>query len=332
MRVAVIHNQPVPGKPDSEDVIRQLQFVSGILAETGHDAVPLPFEGRMDGTISLVNRISSLNASAAFNLVESLDDDPRTHPAAAALLDLMNIPYTGSPYEVLLTTTNKLTTKAILLSSGIPTPKWYVYHTSSDIPPLTLPCIIKPAWEDASVGIHDSSVFYDREMFSEGLREMADRYGCLLIEEYIDGREFNISLLEDEKGGPEVLPPAEIIFNNWPPGKPKIVNYDAKWDDRSFEYHNTVRSFPLPDDPALQAVSGIALRCWKLFGLRGYARVDMRVDDLNGVHVIEINANPCISPDAGFMAASARASLSPGEVTERILNAALRSVRHNVRR
>jgi D-alanine-D-alanine ligase len=168
-------------------------------------------------------------------------------------------------------------------------------------------------------------------MLAKGIREMAAQYGSLLIEQYINGREFNISLLEDEKGDPEVLPPAEIIFNNWPQGKPKIVNYNAKWDDRSFEYNNTVRSFPLPDDPAVRAVSDTALRCWVLFGLRGYARVDMRVDDKHGVHVIEINANPCISPDAGFMAATACASLLPEEVIERILNAALRSVRHNVR-
>lgn len=330
MRVAVLHNPPVQGRPDSEDVIRQIQFVSDTLAETGHDPVPVPFIGGADGVLSLAERLSSLNPSAVFNLVESLDDDPRKHPAAAAFLDVMNIPHTGSPYDVLVTTTNKLMTKAILRSSGIRTPKWHVFDESSEVPSVTLPCIVKPAWEDASVGIHDSSVFYDRGLFEKGLREIAELYGYLLIEEYIDGREFNISILEDENGKPEVMPPAEIIFRDWPDNKPRIVNYDAKWDDKTFEYHNTVRSFPPSEDPLISSVADIARQCWDLFGLRGYARVDMRVDEQGRVHVIEINANPCISPDAGFMAATSHASLSPGTVIARILNAALRFSRLNV--
>jgi len=332
MRIAVIHNPPVKGKPDSEDVVRQLEFVLDTLAGSGHDPLPVPFMDGIQGALSLTRQLSLLNPAVAFNLVEALGDDSGNHPAAAAFLDVMNIAYTGSPYEVLVTTTNKLTTKAILRSSGIVTPEWYVYENSPEIPSVTLPCIVKPAQEDASVGIHDSSVFHDAELFTKGLRKMALQYGCLLIEEYIEGREFNISILEDEKGKPEVLPPAEILFRNWPEGKPRIVNYSAKWDNTTFEFHNTVREFPSPEDPVLSTVSDIALQCWNSFGLRGYARVDMRVDVEGTVHVIEINANPCISPDAGFIAAADHAGLSAREVMARILSASGVSSRHRVPR
>jgi len=332
MRVAVLHNPPVTGKPDSEDVVRQLEFVLDTLADGGYEPSAVPFVDGMEGVRSLAEQLSWLNPSVAFNLVEAVGDDPANHPAAAAFLDVMNIVYTGSPHDVLVTTTNKPVAKAILRASGITTPDWRVYELSAEIPHITLPCIVKPVREDASVGIHDSSVCTHDGMFAQRLREMSRQYGPLLIEEYIEGREFNISLLENDQGDPEVLPPAEIRFRNWPEGKPRIVNYSAKWDNRTFEFHNTVREFPSSDDPVLRVVADSARQCWKRFGLRGYARVDMRVDAAGRVCVIEINANPCISPDAGFIAAANHASLSPGEVLDRIMNAALSSSRHRMSR
>jgi D-alanine-D-alanine ligase len=80
----------------------------------------------------------------------------------------------------------------------------------------------------------------------------------LLIEQYIDGREFNISLLETVSGNIKVLPVAEMLFHDWPEGKPKIVGYQAKWNRESFEYKNTLRQFNPYDDP-LSELSYIAI-------------------------------------------------------------------------
>ena len=157
--------------------------------------------------------------------------------------------------------------------------------------------------------------------------------GECFAEAYIEGREFNLSLLasEDSKGRPvsvgrgkpcpEVLPPAEIRFDSYPAGKVRVVGYRSKWDEDSFEFTHTPRSFDFPDcDNALLVdLKDLALRCWELFDLRGYARVDFRVDGAGRPWILEVNANPCLSPDAGFAAAAARAGLPFTEVLNRII-------------
>ena len=136
----------------------------------------------------------------------------------------------------------------------------------------------------------------------------------------MDGREFNLSLLAKGTAA-EVLPPAEMVFLDYPPGKERVLGYRAKWVPEAFEYSHTARRFDFPpEDLALiEQMKEIALRCWALFDLRGYARVDLRVDEDSRIFVLEINANPCLTPDAGFAAAVARAGISPAQMVQRIL-------------
>jgi D-alanine-D-alanine ligase len=181
---------------------------------------------------------------------------------------------------------------------------------------------VKPVWEDASVGIDDESVI-DAGSRDELRLAMAARRekvgGEVFAETYIDGREFNLSLLGD-RNHPRVLPAAEIEFVNFPGGKPRIVGYAAKWDESSFEYRATARRFDFPaaDAPLLSRLGDLAVECWRCFGLSGYARVDFRVDAAGRPFVLEVNANPCLSPDAGFQAAASRAGLSFCTVVEQI--------------
>ena len=144
--------------------------------------------------------------------------------------------------------------------------------------------------------------------------------GACLAEAYIDGREFNLSLLAGE-GGPEVLPPAEIRFDAYPPGKVRVVGYRSKWEEGSFEFANTPRTFQFSaqDAPLLSQLKELARRCWNIFDLQGYARVDFRVDGAGRPWILEVNANPCLSPDAGFSAATLRAGLTFPDVLTRII-------------
>lgn len=143
---------------------------------------------------------------------------------------------------------------------------------------------------------------------------------AFFAETYIEGREFNLSLLASSRG-PEVLPPAEIRFEGFPETRRKIVGYRAKWVEDSFEYTHTPRTFRFPqsDGPLLLSLADLAKRCWTLFRLRGYARVDFRVDGEGRPWVLEVNTNPCLSPDAGFAAASREAGLAFPEVIRRIV-------------
>jgi D-alanine-D-alanine ligase len=179
--------------------------------------------------------------------------------------------------------------------------------------------IVKPIWEDGSLGITDKSVFECKPGFEERFKGLDDAHW--FIEDFIDGREFNISVIAG-KDGPEVMPPAEIVFVNYGEDRPRIIDFKAKWEMESFEYINTVREFPGSQlsDKLLTNLRNAAISCWNLFSLKGYARVDVRTDSDGNVFVIEINGNPCISPDGGFVAATREGGYAFTEVLQRIIN------------
>jgi D-alanine-D-alanine ligase len=186
--------------------------------------------------------------------------------------------------------------------------------------------IIKSVWEHASKGINQNSIFHStciEEFLSQIKRQTSQTGWDCFAESYIEGREFNLSILESGDG-PEVLPAAEIQFLDYPEGKFKIVDYPAKWEKESFEYKHTCRCFDFidTDKNLLQQLSTISLKCWNLFKLRGYARIDFRIDIHGNPWVLEVNTNPCLAPDSGFVAATRQAGFSFDQVLERIINAA----------
>lgn len=327
MKVAVVYNRPESGIPESEDVLIEIEMVTASIQELGYLSQTFPFGPEREAPLQILAALHDYAPDAIFNLVESIGDDQRLYPAAAALFELAEYPYTGSPFEALLTTTDKALTKGLLSLHGIPTPPWQQYRGAIERVTVPPPFIIKPAWEDASVGIDDSSLIRDPEDLLPKLSALFLRHRRqpILIEQFIDGAEFNVSLLERPDGSLEVLPLAEMVFHDWPEDKPRIVNYRAKWDKESFEYRHTIRRFDPPGMP-LEKIRDIGIRCWDAFLLRGYARIDMRLDRQNNPYVIEVNTNPCISQDAGFMAAAHEAGYQPKDVIDRMLKAALREM------
>ncbi len=255
-----------------------------------------------------------------FNLCESVDEDPRYIGHPAAMLELLGIPFSGSPSMALMVTTDKVLTKQLLKAGGIRTPNYAVYDGQAplDLAKLALPVIVKPRFEDASIGIDQESVLKDAGELDSRLKEMHVRFGTLLVEEYIAGREFNISLF----GYPDVdvLPVAEIEFSGFPEGLFQIVGYRAKWDTSSFEYQHTNRIFPDLPRGLRSRTETVAKKCFRLFMMRDYARVDVRVDARGRIYVLEINANPCLSPDAGFIAAAQRTGMKYAELIGKFLD------------
>ncbi|HMC12424.1 MAG TPA: GNAT family N-acetyltransferase, partial [Pirellulaceae bacterium] len=193
---------------------------------------------------------------------------------------------------------------------------------------LKPPYIIKAVWEHASVGLDDHAVICngDGSTVCDQIASRSRQLGqTCFAEQFIEGREFNLSLVATSDA-PRVLPPAEIDFSAFPPGKPKIVGYAAKWDERAMEFANTPRKFDFSaaDDPLLDGLRTLAVQCWDLFDLAGYARVDFRVDERGQPWILEVNANPCLSPDAGFAAALVQADLPLARAVEWIVEDALR--------
>ena len=333
MRLAVVHHVVGPEAPaDEQDVLDQAAAVSSALQTLGHDVGILPC------TLNLLEMRWDLTArgiKAVFNLVESLDGTGRLIHLFPSLLDAMDLPYTGSNALSLLTTSHKILAKRRLWAAGIATPSWVgpfppdgsggdvsggVGEDEGDV------WIIKSVWEHASVGLDEGSVVRgNREDVAAMLpRRAALLGGVCFAERFVEGREFNLSLLTRPEG-PQVLPPAEIVFEDFEPGVPRMVGYRAKWDPGSLDYQNTPRRFAeaTEDGPLLKGLKETALRCWDLFSLQGYARVDFRVDDHGRPWVLEVNANPCLSPDAGFAAALEQTGIPFVEAVERIVGEAI---------
>ncbi len=325
MNITILHNRITDKpSPDELDVLEQVRTVSNALNSLNHTVNTLPFDLDCSTAKHVLHKHKP---DLVFNLVESVDGYGALLHFAPALLETMQIPYTGCPADAIYLTSNKLLTKQILAASGLMTRAW-VYparnnHNYSAVDGAGK-WIIKSVWEHASVGLDESSVVVARN--TDELckciqnKKMTDG-GEWFAEQFIDGREFNIALLGGENGV-EVLPPAEILFHQFTPDKPRIVDYRAKWMPDSPEYQNTPRSFDFPDSDQslLSNLKHIARQCWSLFHLRGYARVDFRVDENSVPCILEINANPCLSEDAGYAAAVNRHGLSYRNTIQRILS------------
>jgi D-alanine-D-alanine ligase len=319
--ITLFNELTAESSPDDLDVMAEVQAVAQALIALGYQPVAVPVSLNLQ---KLRDQLLELHPAFVFNLVESLEGSGRFAHFVPALLDQLKIRYTGGSSSSIFLTTDKLLAKQRLREDGIGTPDWFCLSSPEPLPNFPPPYIIKPTWEDASVGIDAAAVVEDKLLLPEALRQRTKRFGECFVEAYVAGREFNISVLAGDKG-PEVLPPAEIIFRDYPAGKPQIVDYAAKWDLDSFEYKNTNRSFQFEaeDAPLLARLAENALDCWRVFECRGYARVDFRVDAARPL-VLEVNVNPCISPDAGFVAAAERAGLNYTQMIERIIADALR--------
>ena len=321
MKAIVLHGEvPREAGKDEQDVLVQVEVVSQALSELGYDPVIVPLSMNLT---EIIVRLQAIRPAFVFNLVESITGQGRLIYIAPAIMDFLKILYTGSRTDAMFLTSNKLLAKKILQTTGIATPPWLSLDEIGTGSLSPCPYIIKSVWENASVGLDEDSVILARNR-GHLRQEMVSRFenlgGNCFAEVFIEGREFNLSLLAGDNG-PEVLPPAEIKFDDYPPDKNRVVGYRAKWDEDSFEYHHTPRCFDFPkkDGPLLRHLVELARRCWYLFGLRGYARVDFRVDQAGIPWVLEINANPCLSPDSGFVAAAVQSGLGFNRIIERII-------------
>ncbi len=290
-----------------------------ILKELGYDA-RYEFVNK-----DLFEKLRQNKPDLVFNLCDDgFYSDPELEPHLPAMLDVLEIPYTGGDYFTLALTLDKANVKEFLKIHKLPTPKFYVFEVGDEeIGDLEFPLIVKPLHEDASIGIKDDSVVYDEENLRERVRYVVKEYDQpALVEEFIDGREFNVGVIgNDEK---EVMPISEITFDGLPEGKPKIVNYSAKWDEDSIDYKETKRSCPAKVDEELaNQLRDLAIKAGEIFGCESYFRVDFRVDKNNNPYILEVNQNPDISDDAGLAAMAEVAGYSYKGLIDKVVKEAM---------
>jgi len=325
MKIAVVHNLVSDqDPPDAKDVLIQAKTVSRTLTELGHQVVTYACSLDLE---TMRSELDLEKPELIFNLVEDLGGHGRLIHLFPFLLDALGIPYTGSSAESIMLTSNKILAKNRMRQTGLPTPNWvgpFPLNQSLELLPIHKDgWIIKSLWEHASVGLEAASIVKTDSptvLIEEMIKRCPSLGGACFAESYIHGREFNLSLLAGENG-PEVLPPAEIVFKGYSDNKARIVDYQAKWEEGSHAYLHTPRRFDFPDSDThlLERLTDLAQRCWETFNLTGYSRVDFRVDKDGLPYILEINANPCLAPDAGFAASLSRAGLNFKKALSRIV-------------
>lgn len=259
-----------------------------------------------------------------FNLGEGIEGRLFEAARIAWALEAMGFCFTGAGGDNLALTTNKAVTKSILRNIGIVTPRSWLFTSSNEIKEdFQYPLIVKPVAEDASLGIDKGAIVYDEDSLKRRIDYIQSVYcQCALVEKFIAGREFNIAIWDNPL---EVLPLCEIDFSAYTDPHQQIVSYAAKWDEESFDYHNTPGICPAQvGQETATLLNNIGLDCWYHTKCKDYARIDIRID-INGTpFVMEINSNPDLSPEAGFYRAAKTAGYSYGEMIQRILESAVK--------
>lgn len=293
---------------------------------------PVDMRASTDVRATLDN-IEDADADVAFQLAESIGGEARYEAAAAWLLEWARVPYTGSGPVAITLALEKPRTRAVLAAAGVPTPVGFVARAAGGaLSPVfaahesVAAWIVKPSREDASHGIELASVVRSEEALRERIDYVIATYRQpALVEEFVDGREFNVSLLARENGGVDVLPIAEIDYATFPAGAPRLVTFKAKWDAASPEYKG---SMPKPADDVAPAIAAAlrerALAAWDAIGLAGYGRIDLRLHPERGPLVLDVNPNPDLSPDAGLANAAKRGGIAYEQLIARIVRDALR--------
>ena len=318
-KITILHSAVPENAPAEElDTLNTARVISDTLRSAGHSVSELPFSLDLE---QLRSRLLAQKPDLVINLVESVAGQGRGVFLAPYFLETLSIPFTGSNSQAIFLTTDKLLTKQILQANGLPTPRWA--GSASELARQLDPqaqLIVKPRYEDASIAITQDSVKSAAAVLAQERPEASHEF---FAEQFIAGREINVSLLERDKAV-LVLPIPEIEFKNYPPGLHQIMDYQAKWIESSFEYENTVRRFlnATAESSLYGRLTEIALNCWKVCELSGYARIDLRIDADGNPWVLEVNANPSLDPYAGLAASAHQSDISYAELLQLIVAAA----------
>jgi D-alanine-D-alanine ligase len=321
VKVVVLHTAEAL-EPPADPVLEQIRIA---LTSAGHSASLL---GVASDVEPVVAGLRAASPDLVFNLAESFGGKSALESNVAALLNLLGLRYTGSSPAGLLLAGDKSLTKKILRVHDIRSPKFTtLYRGALDLAgDIAFPVIVKPPQEDASIGITSSSVVRDiKELFGKMDALQSEFQGPVLLEEFVDGREFYVGVLGNVQ--PEALPVIELDFSAMPAGMPRIASWDAKWgtdgQGAGEEFAGTKSVFPegIAAD-LVERMQHVAVECFQALRLRDYARIDLRVTEGGDVYVIEVNPNPYLERESEFARAADRAGHTYDALIARIVELA----------
>lgn len=321
MKICILHTADAPDEP-ADPVLDQIE---NALREGGHQT------GRLvvDNTVEpIVASLTSSPPDLIFNMAESFGGKSALESNVAALLNLLGMRYTGSSPAGLIMAGDKTLTKKVLSFHGILSAKFATLFRG-DVDwagDISFPLIVKPPQEDASLGITQKSIVKDVKELLDTMSSLQGEYQSpVLVEEFIDGREFYIGVLGNSD--PKALPAVEMDFSNFPKDLPKIASWEAKWGEdgegSGAEFAGTESIFPEDiDDDLRERMAKVAIGAFQALRLRDYARIDLRVTPEGEIYVIEANPNCYLESQSEFARAAQRDGLEYKDLIARIIDLA----------
>jgi len=325
--IAIVYNEPHHSRYDAVSegkaalgVLEAVEAVHRALLELDFDVTQVPLVPPLERA---KRKLRNINTDLVFNLFEGFCGYPETEAVLPEILSEIGIPCTGCPASALKLGLDKAKMKVILKVAGIRTPDFQLLNPETlNWFRLGYPCIVKPRCEDASHGLSPGSVVNDFASLERQIGLVSNRYsGGAMVEEFIDGREFNATILGNSKYC--VLPVSEIVYS-LPSGMPKILTFAAKWEPDSPYFEGTKAVCPAEvEAEERERIAETAIAAFRILGGKGYARVDMRMDHEGQVNVIEVNPNPDISPGSGAVRQAEAAGMTYTQFIEKIVQLAI---------
>jgi D-alanine-D-alanine ligase len=314
MRVAILYDGVADtwSAADVREVMTAVTEIARVLRGAGHAVDRVPVRSGL----RWLTRCRQ--ADVVFNLCESIGAVSRYESMVAGALELAGVPFTGARAEVIATCHRKPVANALLASRGLPVPPWVVPGNQKIPSGFPLPAIVKPAAEDASVGIDQGSVVTTRRALNERVAQLSKEHREVLVQHYIGGRELAVGFI-----GGEALPLSEIDFSGMPDGAWPILSFSAKWEVGGVEDLGSRPICPAPvSKTTAERLTALARDAWEAVGGTGYGRVDMRLDAAGQPWILEVNPNPDISDDAGLARMAEAVGWSYQDLILRIVDAA----------
>jgi D-alanine-D-alanine ligase len=302
-------------KTDREEIFEALQ-------KLGHE----PFHVELDGRPQSLHALAKCDADLIFNLTESFDGDDTKEMNVVAYVDLLGLRYTGAGPHALFLAQDKAIAKKLFAFHGIKTPFFATSYRGriEHAHDISFPLIVKPEWEDGSIGIDAGSVVKNIKEMMQRVEYIQDEFDSpALIEEYIEGREIYAGVLGNYERA-QVLPLIELDLSRLPEGTPKIASYDVKFEKNSEAYKLTKSGIAEDlDEETRKRLSDTALAAYRALKLRDYGRIDMRLAPNGDVYVIEANPNPWLASRQEFAMAARASGLSYTEMIGTIVDLAM---------
>ena len=321
MKITVLHTKDAL-EPPVDPLLDQLDEA---LKENGHTSRRVVVD---DSVQPLIQDLTRDPADIVFNLAESFRGKSALESNVAALLNLLNLRYTGSSPAGLILAGDKTLTKKVLAFHGIQSAKFAtVFRGQVDwAHEINFPLLVKPPQEDASLGITQKSVVNDVKELLDVISTTQQEYQSpVLVEEFIDGREFYVGVIGNSNA--EALPIIELDFSKFPAGLPKIASWEAKWgdegDEKGAEFEGTKSVFPADlSEELTKKIQQVAIDAFQALRLRDYGRIDLRVTSDEQVYVIEANPNCYLEKNSEFARAAEKNGLSYPALIARIVELA----------